>query len=145
MKKKEDKWTRVGSYLFGLEKAGGVNRLVLKSVSGDWRVMWDESNMMFASLGSLVSDERCHKYVEALATLFYAATNYVHDATAIIEKQETPLINGFAALIKEQADFEASLVREPSKEKDDEVLQDVVDMENIKEEIEKLDEEDGNT
>ena len=99
---------------------------------------------MFAVLTSQIQDEKCHAYVEALLTLFYAATNYPHDLVAIIEKNDTPFINGFCKLIQEQTDFEVGIKKDATPEEDEAALKEVAEMQEIQDELEKLEEEDEN-
>lgn len=140
-KKKEAKWMQVGNYLLGVEENSLGKALCAKSVSGNWSLRWREDNLMFAVVLNMLGDEKCHSYVESLLTLCYAATNYPHDLVSIVEKQETPVMNGFAKLVKEQAEFEASVAKRPTEEQDAEALKEVVEMQEVQDELERLDEE----
>lgn len=140
-KKKEAKWMQVGNYLLGVEENSLGKALCAKSVSGNWSLRWREDNLMFAVVLNMLGDEKCHSYVESLLTLCYAATNYPHDLVSIIERQETPVMNGFAKLVKEQAEFEASVAKQPTKEQDAEALKEVVEMQEVQDELERMDEE----
>ena len=140
-KKKEAKWMQVGNYLLGVEENSLGKALCAKSVSGNWSLRWREDNFMFAVVLNMLGDEKCHSYVESLLTLCYAATNYPHDLVSIVERQETPVMNGFAKLVKEQAEFETSVAKQPTKEQDAEALKEVVEMQEVQDELERLDEE----
>lgn len=141
MKKKKDegKWVRVGNYLLGIEKSSKWTRFVAKSVSGDWRVMWGEGSIMFGVMYSMAADVNSHKYLEALLTLQYVATSYPHDLVALGEKQELPLINGFCKLVDEQTAFEVSVADKATDEEDAEALKEVGEIEDIGEELSKID------
>lgn len=142
MSKKETEWLRFGNYMLGEESDGDDRRMVARSVSGNWRLSWGEDTYMFAVLKSMMSDEHCHSYVDAFLTLCYMATSYPHDMTSIIERQTTPLMDGFARLFNEQTAYELSLKAEASAEEDDQALSEVVEMEDVADEIARLDEED---
>lgn len=105
--------------------------------------MWEEGTMMYAVLLNFLRDEKTHEYIRALLTLFYAATNYPHDMVALIEKQQTPFINGFTKLLNEQTEFEVSVSKKNTPEEDDAALKEVGEMEDIKEQLEELDKENG--
>lgn len=140
-KKKEAKWMQVGNYLLGVEENSLGKALCAKSVSGNWSLRWREDNLMFAVVLNMLGDEKCHSYVESLLTLCYAATNYPHDLVSIVERQGTPVMNGFAKLVKEQAEFEASVAKQPTEEQDAEALKEVAEMQEVQDELERLDEE----
>ena len=142
-KKSENKWIQVGNYLLALEKNSLGAVLCVKNLSGNWSIRWGEDSYLFAVLTSQIQDEKCHAYVDALLTVFYTATNYPHDLVAIIEKNDTPFINGFCKLIQEQTDFEVSIKKNDTQEEDDAALKEVVQMQEIQDELEKLDKEDG--
>lgn len=135
-KKKENKWLQIGNYLLGIEKTQLGSRVVARSKFGDWRLMWSEGSMMYALMVNYMKDEKTYEYLHALLTLQYAATNYPHDMVALIEKQETPVINGFTKLLQEQTDFEVSVKGKATPEEDEEALKEVGDMEEIKEKLE---------
>lgn len=137
MSKKSNKWVQISNFLLGIENAASGNRLVVKSVSGDWRLMWEEGTMMYAVLLNFIRDEKTHDYVHALLTLFFAATNYPHDMVALVETQKTPFINGFTKLLNEQTDFEVSVSKKNTPEEDDAALKEVGEMEEIKEMLNK--------
>lgn len=143
MKKKKDRWMQIGNFLLGVEKNALGNRFVVRSVSGDWRLMWEEGTMMHAVLLNFLRDEKTYEYLQALLTLFYAATNYPHDLVALVEKHEMPFINGVTKLLKEQTDFEVSIKKAATQEEDDEALKEVAEMQEIQDQLEALTEEDG--
>ena len=143
-KKNENKWTQVGNFLLGVEKSSVGNRFVARTVSGDWRIAWLEGTMMYAVMLSFISDEKCHKYLDALLVLQYAATNYPHDLVAIAETQKTPFMDGFTKLIREQTDYEVSVKGNGTDEENEAALHDIGEMQEIQDELEKLDEEEGN-
>ena len=142
-KKSENKWIQVGNYLLALEKNSLGAVLCVKNLAGNWSIRWGQDSYLFAVLTSQIQDEKCHAYVDALLTVFYTATNYPHDLVAIIEKNDTPFINGFSKLIQEQTDFEVSIKKNATQEEDDAALKEVVQMQEIQDELEKLDKEDG--
>lgn len=142
-KKSENKWIQVGNYLLALEKNSFGAVLCVKNLAGNWSIRWGEDSYLFAVLTSQIQDEKCHAYVDALLTVFYTATNYPHDLVAIIEKNDTPFINGFCKLIQEQTNFEVSIKKNATQEEDDAALKEVVQMQEIQDELEKLDKEDG--
>lgn len=140
---KKGKWTQIGNFLLGIEKSASGGRFVARSVSGDWRVMWETGTYMYVVMSNFVGDEKTHKYLEALLTLFYTATNYPHDMVSIVEKQKTPVMDGFAKLINEQTDFEVSVKGEATADEDEKALKEVGEMQEIEEELERLEMEDG--
>lgn len=141
-KKNENKWTQVGNFLLGVENAATGDRFVVKTVSGDWRVMWSEGTMMYTLMLTFVGDEKCHKYLDGLLTLQYAATNYPHDLVAIAEIQKAPFMDGFTRLVNEQTEFEVGIKGNGTDEENEAALRDIGEMQEIQEELEKL--EDGN-
>lgn len=139
-KKNENKWLQLGNFLLGVESAASGERFVVKSVSGDWRLMWEYGTCMYAVMLSFTKDEKCHEYIKALLTLFYAATNYPHDLVAISEKQKAPFMDGFTKLINEQTKYEISVKGEAeSQEEDDKALKEVVEMQDIQDELDRMD------
>ena len=142
-KKNKNKWIQVGNFLLALENNSLGTVLCVKNVAGNWSVRWREDSYMFAVLTSQIQDEKCHAYVDALLTVFYTATNYPHDLVAIIEKNDTPFINGFCKLIQEQTEYEVSVKKDATKEDDEAALKEVAEMQEIQDELEKLEEENG--
>lgn len=143
MSKKKSKWTQISNYLVGEEKSASGERMVVRSVSGDWRLMWESGTIMYIMIKRFLEDENTYKYLDALMTLFYTATNYPHDMVAITEKQSTPFMDGFARLVSEQTAFEVSLKPKPTDEEDEKALNEVVEMEDIKNELDRLEGENG--
>lgn len=141
MKKTKGKWVQVGNFLLGVEKASTGNRIVARSVFGDWRLMWEQGCSMYALMLNFMRDEKTHNYLHALLALQYSATNYPHDMVALVEKGETPFINGFIKLLNEQTDFEVSVKKAASKEVDEEALNEVSELQEVSDELEKLDAE----
>lgn len=142
-KKNEKKWLQVGNFLLGVEQTTMSTRLVVRSVAGDWKIMWEQGTMMYAVLLGFLSDEKTHGYLNALLTLQFAATNYPHDLVAMVEKQDMPLINGFTKLLQEQTDFEVSVKKAATPEEDEEALNEVAEMQDIQDKLEELDKENG--
>ena len=117
--------------------------LCVRAVSGQWSIRWSEDTYVYAVLTRLMEDEKCHNYVEALLTLFFAATNYPHDFASVANNNGTPFMNGFTKLMNEQTDYEVSLQEKPTKEEDEAALKEVGEMQEIMDELEKLDDENG--
>lgn len=137
-KKNVNKWIQVSNFLFCIEKNSKGSWLAVKTVSGDWAMRYGEGHMMFGTLGGLLMNEDCHRYVEALMTLVYTAASYPHDMVSIVERQELPLINGFCKLVNEQTAYEVSVKERSGKATDDEdaeALSEVAEMEQIKDEM----------
>ena len=143
MKKNEQKWTQIGNYLVGYEKNSLGRAICVRAVSGQWSIRWGDDTMVYAVLNRLLEDRNCHSYVEALLTLYFTATNYPHDFAALAEGHGTPFLNGFTDLINKQTELELSFRKEPSPEQDEAALKEVGEMQEIQDELEKLD-EDGN-
>ena len=140
-KKKEDKWLQVGNFLLGVEMNRNGAWFVVKTVGGEWSIRYGDGSMMFSVLANLGGDESCHRYLESLLTLMYAATSYPHDMVSIVERQTLPFINGFCKLLDEQTAFEVSVSKKATEQEDAEALKEVVEMREIEEELEKLDDE----
>lgn len=138
-KNNENKWMQVGNFLLGKEKNSLGEVLCVRSVSGQWSIRWSEDTMVYAVLIRCMSDKNCWPYIEALLTLFFAATNYAHDFAALAEGQGTPFMNGFTELINKQTELELSFKKEATPEEDEAALKEVVEMQDIKDELEKLD------
>lgn len=130
---------QIGNYLVGMEEDGDSREMIVTDVAGDWSISYGEGTMMFGILNTMTGDESTRKYLEALFTFQYVATNYPHDMVSIIERQTLPVINGFAALLDEQYSFEASLQQAPTEQEDAEALKEVAQMEEIKEQLQNLD------
>lgn len=140
-KKNEQKWTQIGNYLVGIEENSLGTFMCAKSVSGVWSIRWRDDSYVYSVILSMLGEEKCHSYIESLLTLYFAATNYPHDLVSIIENQETPVMNGFAKLVHDQTAFESSLVQSPTEQADEDALNEVVEMEEIQDELARLDEE----
>lgn len=138
-KKNSSDAVRIGSYVFTLQENRNGSWLVVNALSGHWSIRWRSDHMMYAVLGGLVADGKCHRYVDALMTMMYTASSYPHDEVAIVERQELPFINGFARLIQEEADFEVSVKGVATDEEDAEALAGTVELQEISDELERLD------
>lgn len=130
---------QIGNYLVGTEEYEDGREVFVTSVSGDWRVSYGEGTLMFGVLNTMMGDKDTHKYLEALFTFQYIATTYPHDMVSVVERQTLPVINGFTELVSEQYAFEASLQPTPTEEEDAEALKEVVEMEEIKEQLQNPD------
>lgn len=144
MNQNSQKWLQISNYLLGKEKNSLGEVLCVRAVSGQWSIRWGEDTMVYAVITRCMADRNCWPYIEALLTLFFAATNYAHDFAALAEGHGTPFMNGFTDLINKQTELELSFRKEPTKEEDDEALNEVVEMQDIQDELEKLDEENDN-
>ena len=142
-KTSNDKWLQIGNYVLAKEKNSLGTALCVRAVSGQWSIRWSEDTYVYAVLTRLMHDEKCIRYVEALLTLFFAATNYPHDFAALAETQQTPFINGFTRLVNEQTELELSFKRPATSEEDEAALSEVAEMHDIQEELEKLEEHEG--
>ena len=144
-KKKEDKWMQIGNFLLGVDKNAHGSYVVLKSVIQNWSVRWREDTMMFATMLNIMKqaaeNENVKEYLHSLITLMFAATTYMHDLVAVSTKQEMPLCEGFAKLMKEQNDYELSLLDKPTDEQNEASLNEEAEMREVEEELEKLDKE----
>lgn len=134
---------RISSFLLGREKNSLGQVLCVRAISGQWSIRWSEDTYIYAVLTRLMEDEKCHKYIEALLTLFFAATNYPHDFASVANNNGTPFMDGFSKLMNEQTDYEVSLQEKATSEQDEAALNEVVEMTEIEEELEKLDKENG--
>lgn len=139
-KTNNEKWQQIGNYLLAKEKNSLGEVLCVRAVSGQWSIRWSDDTYVYAVLMRLMHDEKCHPYIEALLTLFFAATNYPHDFAALAETKQTPFINGFTKLLNEQTELELSFKRDATAEEDEAALKEVGEMHDIQEELEKLDE-----
>lgn len=144
-KKKENKWLQVGNFLLGVEKNTHGQYVVLKTVSGNYTVRWRDDTMMFAMMLNIMrrasEDNNVKEYLHSLITVMFITTTYMHDLVALATKGEMPFCEGVARLLKEQADYEASLDREPTPEEDEKALNETVEMREVEEELERLDDE----
>ena len=144
-KKNEDKWLQVGNFLLGVEKNAHGQYVVLKTVVSNWKITWSDTTMMFAMMLNIMKraaeDENVKEYLHSLITVMFITTTYLHDLVALSTKQEMPFCEGIAKLLKEQNDYEASLEKKPTEEEDRKALEEVGEMQEISDELEKLDEE----
>lgn len=133
---KTTKWIQISNFLLGHESNSLGRVLCVRALSGQWSIRWSEDTYVYAVLTRLMADDKCHKYIEALLTLFFAATNYPHDFASVANGNGTPFMNGFTKLINDQTDYEVSLQEKPTEEQDEEALKEVVEMEDIKDKLE---------
>ena len=144
-KKNDDKWLQVGNFLLGVDKNAHGQYVVLKAVSGQWSVRWRDDSLMFAMMLNLMKraaeDDNVKEYLHSLITVMFITTTYLHDLVALSTKQEMPFCEGIAKLLKEQNDYEQSLEKKPTDEEDKKALEEVGQMTEIQEELEKLDAE----
>ena len=147
IKKRKDKWLQVGNFLLGLEKNSTGRFLVCKGVAGNWSVRWREDSLMFATVLNAmkvaVENSGVREYLHTLVSMMFMATGYMHDLVALSTKHQMPFCEGVAKLLKEQNDFELSLSAKPTAEQDENALQEVVELRQVEEELERLDEENG--
>ncbi len=147
-KSNENKWLQIGNFLLGVDKNTHGSYVVLKTVSGQWSVRWKDDCLMFAMMLNLMAkatdDNNVKEYLHSLITVMFITTTYMHDLVALSTKQQMPFCEGIAKLLKEQTDYENSLDEKPTAEEDAKALAEVGEMTEIQEELEKLDEADGN-
>jgi hypothetical protein len=147
-KSNENKWLQIGNFLLGVDKNAHGSYVVLKTVSGQWTVRWKDDCLMFAMMLNLMAnaadDNNVKEYLHSLITVMFITTSYTHDLIALAAKNEMPFCEGVAKLLKEQTDYENSLDEKPTKEEEKQALKEVGEMTEIQEELEKLDEADGN-
>lgn len=145
-KKKEDKWLGVGNFLLGVDKNAHGQYVVLKTVSGNWSVRWRDDSLMFAMMLNVMrraaGDDNVKEYLHSLVTVMFITTTYLHDLVALSTKQQMPFCEGIARLLKEQTDYESSLEKKPAPEDDEKALEEVVRMQEVSDELERLDEDD---
>lgn len=146
-KKKDDgaKWLQVGNFLLGVDTNKDFSSVVLKSVSGNWRVSWREDTLMFSMMLNAMRraavDDNVKEYLHSLITVMFVSTTYLHDLVALSTKGEMPFCEGIAKLLKEQTDYEQSLEKKPTEEEEAEALKDVGETEQINEELEEIENE----
>lgn len=126
-KKKENKWYKAGNYLLGEEKNQSGKYIVCRSVDGGWQIRFREDMYMYAMLFGLIKDNDAQKIVN-LMTFWYWNTAMVHSAEYYTDTMKR--------LGEEMEKIQAA---ELPKEEDDKILQDTVEMETLKEQIEELD------
>ena len=143
-KKVKKEWLHVGNFLLGVEKHSLGSRVVCKSQAGNWQISWRDDTMMFQLMINLMKNENSHEYLHALVAIMFTVTTYPHDLVSVSERGTMPVMEGIAGLIAEQTNYELSLKPEATQEENDKALAEVVEMTEIQEELEKLDEADGN-
>ena len=146
-KKNENKWLQVGNFLLGVEKNAHGQYVVLKTVVSNWKITWRDTTMMFAMMLNIMrraaEDDNAKEYLHSLVTMMFITTTYLHDLVALSTKTEMPFCEGIAKLLKEQNDYEESLKEKPTEEEDAKALEEVGRMQEISNELEKLEEEDN--
>lgn len=120
------------------------SRVVCKSQAGNWQISWRDDTMMFQLMISLMKNENSYEYLHALVAIMFTVTTYPHDLVSVSERGTMPVLEGIAGLIAEQTKYELSLKPEATQEENDKALEEVGEMTEIQEELEKLDEADGN-
>lgn len=143
-KKVKKEWLHVGNFLLGVEKHSLGSRVVCKSQAGNWQISWRDDTMMFQLMINLMKNENSHEYLHALVAIMFTVSTYPHDLVSVSERGTMPVLEGIAGLIAEQTKYELSLKQEASQEENDKALAEVGEMTEIQEELEKLDEADGN-
>ena len=143
-KKVKKEWLHVGNFLLGVEKHSMGSRVVCKSQAGNWQISWRDDTMMFQLMINLMKNENSHKYLHALVAIMFTVTTYPHDLVSVSERGTMPVMEGIAALIADQTKYELSLKSEATQEENDKALEEVGETTEIQEELEKLDEADGN-
>lgn len=143
--KRQDKWLQVGNFLLGVDSNAHGRYLVCKSVARNWSVRWGSDTTMFAMMLSLmtqaVDNDSIKEYLHSLVSVMFLTSSYTHDLVALATKKEMPFMEGVANLLKEQTDYEASLKEKPTQAQEDEALKEVCEMQEISNELEKLNEE----
>ena len=139
---------QIGNFLLGIDKNAHGAYVVLKSVAQNWSIRWREDTMMFAMMTNTMTrameDDNVKEYLHSLITMMFITTTYLHDLVALATKQQMPFCEGIAKLLKEQTDYEESLDKKPTEEEDAKALEEVGRMQQIQEELEKLEEEEQN-
>ena len=144
-KNNENKWLQIGNFLLGVDKNQNGAYVVLKSVAQNWSVRWRDDTTMFAmmlnTMKRATEDNAIKEYLHSLISIMFISTTYLHDLVALATKKEMPFCEGVAKLIKEQNDYEESLKEVPTEEEDKKALEEVGEMQEISNELEKLDKE----
>lgn len=143
-KKAKKEWLHVGNFLLGVEKHSLGSRVVCKSQVGNWQISWRDDTMMFQLMINLMKQPNSHEYLHSLIAIMFTVTTYPHDLVSVSERGTMPVMEGIVGLIAEQAKYELSLKPEATQEENDKALEEVGEMTEIQEELEKLDEADGN-
>lgn len=146
-KKQENKWLQIGNFLLGVDKNAHGSYVVLKTVAQNFSIRWREDTLMFAMMLNLMKkatdDNNVKEYLHSLITVMFITTSYTHDLVALATKQQMPFCEGVAKLMKEQTDYEESLKEQSTEEEDKKALEEVGEMQQVSEELEKLDNENG--
>lgn len=142
-KKAKKEWLHVGNFLLGVEKHSLGSRVVCKSQAGNWQISWRDDTMMFQLMINLMKNPNSHEYLHAMVAIMFTVTTYPHDLVSVSERGTMPVLEGIAGLIAEQAKYELSLKPEATQEENDKALGEVAEMAEVKEELEKLDKENG--
>jgi len=143
-KKAKKEWLHIGNFLVGVEKHSLGSRVMVKSQAGNWQLSWRDDTMMFQLMINLMKNENSHTYLHSLIAIMFTVSNYPHDLVSVSERGTMPVMEGIAGLIAEQTKYELSLKPEASQEENDKALAEVGEMTEIQEELEKLDEANGN-
>lgn len=143
-KKAKKEWLHIGNFLIGVEKHSLGSRVMCKSQAGNWQISWRDDTMMFQLMINLMKNPNSHEYLHALVAIMFTVTTYPHDLVSVSERGTMPVMEGIAGLIAEQTKYELSLKPEASQEDNDKALAEVGEMAEIQDELEKLDEANGN-
>lgn len=109
--------------------------IVCTSVHGDWKVSWRDDNPMYGVMLSYTKDRSLEAYLSALFKLMTLATSHNHDALAIINGDGSPFMDGFSNLWNDQIVYELSFVKPVSRKADERMLQEAVDFENLRDDL----------
>ena len=142
-KKQENKWLQIGNFLLGVDKNAHGAYVVLKAVSGQWSVRWSEESAFFAMILQVMKraaeNEAVKEYLHSLISVMFITTTYMHDLISLSVNNEMPFCEGVVKLFKEQNDFESYLAKKPTEKEDESALKEVAEMQEISDELEKLD------
>ena len=144
-KKDEKKWLQVGNFLLGVDTNAHGSYVVMKSVSQNWSIRWREDTLMFGMLMGVMrqapDNDGVREYLHSLAAVMFASTTYLHDLVAASTSHTMPFCEGVVKLLKEQRDYEESVIpkSESSKEDEDSALREVGEMTDIQEALGRLD------
>ena len=136
-KKDENKWLQVGNFLLGVDTNAHGSYVVCKSVDGTWSVRWRDDHEMFAQMLQMMtataSDEtgELKKYAHTVALQYnYMTTHFL-----------TPdFLNAYIAFVDEYA-LKHNPAPVVTKEEEKAALDEVVEMQEIQDELEKLEKE----
>lgn len=136
--KRNKNWLQVGNFLLGKEKNSKGEFVCVKSLVQDWSIRWREDSMMYGQMLNLMKNEGAHEYLYCLLAMMYITTTHPHDIASYANKKGIPFMNGIAKLIKEEAEYEMSLMSQDESMTDEEALKEVGDMEEIKQTLEQM-------